>query len=104
MQVKAESINMLQQWSADILEIWTEVYTLTLAALTKLEKRSGDTKDLESTYLECKQTVQKMSDRNQTIKVRIKAASLVGQLAKYDSIGDPERFRQFFLQKLQYQC
>ena len=64
MQVKAESINMLQQWSADILEIWTEVYTLTLAALTKLKRRSGDTKDLESTYLECKQTVQKMSDRN----------------------------------------
>lgn len=45
-----------------------------------------------------------MSDRNQTIKVRIKAASLVGQLAKYDSLGDPERFRQFFLSKLQYQC
>ena len=35
LQVKAEAIHMLQQWSADILEIWTEVYTLALAALTK---------------------------------------------------------------------
>ena len=45
-----------------------------------------------------------MSERNQTIKVRIKAASLVGQLAKFNSLGDPELFQSLFLQKLQYQC
>ena len=97
---------MLSQWSADILEIWTEVYTLSLSALTKQRKKNsgGDPKDLEAIYLECKQTVMKMSDRNQAIKVRIKAASLVGYLAKYDSVGDPELFDQYFLQKLQYQC
>jgi hypothetical protein len=31
-----------------------------------------------------------MMDKNQTIRVRIKAASLLGFLAKYDSIGSQE--------------
>lgn len=54
MLIKDECIKMLQQWSADILEIWTEVYTLTLSALTKLKRRSDNLKDLEPIYLECK--------------------------------------------------
>jgi len=98
-QIKIEAIRMLQQWSADILEIWTEVYTMALSEIVKLNRKQP-VAELESLFLECKQTVQKMSDRNQTIKVRLKAASLVGQLAKYDSLGDPERFKSFFLQKL----
>ena len=98
-QIKIEAIRMLQQWSADILEIWTEVYTMAFSEIVKLNRKQP-VAELESLFLECKQTVQKMSDRNQTIKVRLKAASLVGQLAKYDSLGDPERFKSFFLQKL----
>ena len=105
-KIKDQSLVMLQQWSADILEIWAEVYSLSLARITQLEKQNqklqGDLSDLDPLFQECKQIVQKMSDRNQTIKVRIKAASLVGQLAKFDSLGSPETFRSFFLAKLQY--
>ena len=32
-EIKSESLKMLQQWSADILEVWTEVYALVLAKL-----------------------------------------------------------------------
>lgn len=39
-----------------------------------------------------------MMDRNQTIKVRIKAASLLGFLAKYNSLGKSEHFENFFIQ------
>ena len=41
-----------------------------------------------------------MGDRNQTIKVRIKAAVLLGFLAKYDSLGSPELYEQYFLSDL----
>lgn len=59
MQIKEQAIAMLQQWSADILEIWAEVYSLTLAGLTKLKRKQtgGDLKELEPAYLECKQMV-----------------------------------------------
>lgn len=32
----AEAKNMLSVWSADILEIWTEVYSLSLAQLVSM--------------------------------------------------------------------
>jgi hypothetical protein len=38
-----------------------------------------------------------MGDRNQTTKVRIKSAVLLGFLAKYDSLGSPELFEKYFL-------
>jgi hypothetical protein len=38
-----------------------------------------------------------MSDCNQAIKVRIKAASLLGYIAKYNSLGDKELFQVYFL-------
>jgi hypothetical protein len=31
--LKNEAIQMLSQWSADILEIWTEVYAYTVASI-----------------------------------------------------------------------
>ena len=37
-----------------------------------------------------------MSDRNQPIKVRIKGASLIGFIAKYDSLGSSDIYKNFF--------
>ena len=34
-EMKDLSLWMLQQWSADILEVWTEVYAMALAQITK---------------------------------------------------------------------
>ena len=38
-----------------------------------------------------------MTDRNQTIKTRVKAASLLGLLAKYDSLASAQIFEQTFM-------
>jgi len=38
-----------------------------------------------------------MGDRNQAIKVRIKAALLLGFLAKYNSMGCPKIYEEHFL-------
>ena len=81
---------MLNQWSSDILEVWTEVFALTLA---RLVKRDSDTKHC----LDCKQVTVKMNDKNQAIKVRIKGALLFGFVAKYDSLGSPDLFEEYFL-------
>ena len=41
-----------------------------------------------------------MIDRNQTIKVRIKGASLIGLVAKLKSLGsNKEKFEQYFMEK-----
>ena len=79
--LKDQSLQMLQQWSPDILEIWTEVYALVVSKLVKTGK------DFAKTTEECRKTVSRMADRNQAIKVRIKVPGLIGFLAKYDSIG-----------------
>ena len=88
--LKDKASEMLNQWSSDILEVWTEVFALTLA---KLVKRDGDTKHC----LDCKQVTVKMNDKNQAIKVRIKGALLLGFVAKYDSLGSPDLFEEYFL-------
>ena len=59
---------MLNNWNADMLEIWIEVYAIVISKIIK--KKSLNTKVLE----ECRNKVANMSDRNQTIKVRIKVA------------------------------
>ena len=42
----------------------------------------------------------KMIYRNQTIKVRIKGASLIGLVAKLKSLGsNKEKFEQYFMEK-----
>jgi len=45
-----------------------------------------------------------MIDRNQMIKVRIKAASLLGLLAQYNSLGEVELYERLFLGKLRPVC
>ena len=46
-----------------------------------------------------------MTDRNQTIKTRVKAASLLGFIAKYNSLSSPEIFEQTFITtKLRLVC
>ena len=82
---------MLQLWSSDILEIWTEVYALAIARKTS----TIGSMDLD----ECKQTVLKMAERNQAMKVRVKSANLLGFLAKYNSLGSPELYKKSFLGK-----
>ena len=82
---------MLAEWSADILEIWTEVYAIVLSQIQKKTDK-GDKYNNS-----CRKTVVKMSDRNQAIKVRIRVAGLVGFLAKYDSMGSADKYKQFFL-------
>ncbi len=63
---------------------------MTLARL--IERVGYSSKEAGEYIAECVRIVQRMPDRNQTIKVRIKADSLLGFLAKYHSVGDPERF------------
>ena len=61
MQIKKEHLNTLNQeaknmlsvWSADILEIWTEVYSLSLAQLVALS--SNDADELLRLRTDCKQ-------------------------------------------------
>jgi hypothetical protein len=50
---------MLSQWSADILEIWTEVYALVLSKIVARNLESSKD-DIE----ECKKTVYAMMDKN----------------------------------------
>lgn len=88
--LEQESTKMLAEWSSDILEIWTEVYAIVLAQLNKIEKT-------EKYNTACRKIVVTMSDRNQAIKVRIQVASLIGFLAKYDSIGSVDKYVQMFL-------
>ena len=82
---------MLQQWSTDILDIWTEVYALVLAKLIK------DDVDKLNNQDECRKTVAKMADRNQSIKVRTKVASLLGFLEKYESLGTSDLYKRYFI-------
>ena len=93
-ELKKEAIVMLGQWSADILEIWTEVYALTLA---KIVEKVGNCSEADGHIDECVRIVQRMTDRNQTIKVRIKAASLLGFLAKFNSLGNAEKFYKLLI-------
>lgn len=58
-QIKNESLKMLSCWSADILEIWTEVYAMVLSQIV--------TRNLDSNkddIFECKKTVYTMMDKN----------------------------------------
>lgn len=48
-----EAKNMLCVWSADILEIWTEVYSLSLAQL--VAQSSDDEEELTRLRNDCKQ-------------------------------------------------
>lgn len=38
-----------------------------------------------------------MAERNQSIKVRIKAANLLGLVAKHNSLGSSESFKNYFI-------
>ena len=51
----------------------------------------------EKNLEDCKKIVFRMNDRNQSIKVRIKAATLLGFVAKYNSLGSGAVFEEFFL-------
>lgn len=100
-KLRSESSKLIRLWSSDILEIWIEVYALALAELTKLRKKQGSFDEYkQETQQECKQLVQKMIDRNQSNKIRIKGATLIGLLAKYSSIGDPEAYNTSLIPKL----
>lgn len=85
---------MLSLWNSDILEIWVEVYALTMSQLIKQEEFKDQVTDLKE---ECRKTVITMAERNQTIKVRIKSADLLGFIAKYDSLGCKTTFKTFFI-------
>ena len=67
--LKIETLKILSLWNFDLLEIWVEVYALVLAKLVKLDRG-----DLPSLQEECRKTLIGMAERNQAIKVRIKAA------------------------------
>lgn len=45
-----------------------------------------------------------MSEGNQPIKVRIKAASMLGQVAEFDALGDSKTYLTFFQTKLHNLC
>lgn len=45
-----------------------------------------------------------MSEGNQPIKVRIKAASMLGQVALFDALGDSNMYLSFFQGKLHNLC
>ena len=72
---------MLSLWSEDILEVWTEVYAVASGCLIKVQSKL-------QVQQECRNTMNMMSEGNQPIKVRIKAARLLGQMAQFDSVGD----------------
>lgn len=84
---------MLQLWSADILEIWVEVYALTLKSLVA-NARENEKAKLQD---ECRKKVLAMADRSQSVKVRVKASNLLGFLAEYDSLGSADIFKQYFV-------
>ena len=110
MQIKKEHLNTLNQeaknmlgvWSADILEIWTEVYSLSLAQL--VAQSSEDADELLRLRNDCKHQLTAMSEGNQPIKVRIKAASMLGQVAELDALGDSKTYLNFFQGKLHNLC
>ena len=73
--------------------------------MTKIKKKEQTFDDFKQEMLsECKLLVNKMIDRNQNNKIRIKGATLIGLLVKYNSLGDPEAFNQGLLQKMQHLC
>ena len=45
-----------------------------------------------------------MTDRNAMIKIRIKAAVLLGLMAEYDSLGDVWQYELLFLHKVKSMC
>jgi len=45
-----------------------------------------------------------MTDRNAMIKVRIKAAALLGLLAQHNSLGDVKLYERLFLNKVRPVC
>lgn len=51
----------------------------------------------ERLFEESKKKVNAMADRTQSVKVRVKAANLLGFLAKYDSMGSAVTFKHFFI-------
>ena len=109
---------MLGQWSVDILEVWIEVYARSLAQLMRrgvneqelnssMMKKEDELSGAEINNLreECKREVLRITDRNQSMKVRVKAAALIGQLAKHRSLGgDPLFFKTNFVQKIKTLC
>ncbi len=62
------------------------MYALVVSKITK--EKYGNVSNAE----DCRKTVVQMGDRNQTIKVRIKADVLLGFLAKYDSLSSTELY------------
>ena len=83
---------MLNNWNTDMLEIWIEVYAI---VISKIVNKKGVNKS--EVLDDCKQKVTTMSDRNQTIKVRIKVAQFVGLLAKYKAFGNSTQFEIMIL-------
>lgn len=84
--IKLDTVSkeMLKNWNNDMLEIWIEVYSIVISKIVRKKDVTNNFNILDA----CKQKVATMSDRNQTIKVRIKVAQFVGLLAKYESFGD----------------
>lgn len=84
--IKLDTVSkeMLNNWNNDMLEIWIEVYSIVISKIVRKKDVTNNFNILDA----CKQKVATMSDRNQTIKVRIKVAQFVGLLAKYESFGD----------------
>ena len=74
---------------------------------TSMMKKEDELSGAEINNLreECKREVLRISDRNQSMKVRVKAAGLIGQLAKHRSLGsDPLFFKINFVQKIKTLC
>lgn len=92
--LKKETLQMLSLWNTDILEIWVEIYAIIMSKLIKLEEFQEQSTVLKE---ECRKAVITMAERNQAAKVRIKAANLLGLLAKYDSLGCKQTFKNYFI-------
>lgn len=82
---------MIDQWSADVIEIWIEVYALTLKYIVSRQITSGALKT-EDFREECKKIVKNMTNQKQMCKVRMKGTSLMGLIAQYDSLGSSQLY------------
>jgi hypothetical protein len=60
-KLKEESLKMLSLWNQDILEIWSEVYSL---ALRELMSGAEEEKEREGLVDECLKLVLRMTDLN----------------------------------------
>lgn len=87
-QVFNLAAEMLNQWSRQILEAWICIFAKLLPVLAKRDNGARQQVFVQKGVA----TVQRMSQRSETLAVRTSSALLIGAIADANSLISPETF------------